>query len=93
VALAAFVAADGDPRETVLGAVAYGRDCDSYAAVAGGIAGAQAGAEALPQDWVATVLAANDGDALLSRAASLAALVEQRHAVCRSVLARVDALL
>lgn len=93
VALAAFVAADGDPRETVLGAVAYGRDCDSYAAVAGGIAGAQAGAEVLPRDWVATVLPANDGDALLSRAASLATLVEQRHAVRRSVMARVDALL
>lgn len=92
VALAAWVAADGDPRETVLGAVAYGRDCDSYAAVAGGIVGAQHGASALPQDWVAVVLTANDGDGLLRRAADLAALVERRHAARGRVHAGVEAL-
>ncbi len=93
VALAAWVAADGDPRESILGAVNYGRDCDSYAAVAGGIAGAQHGAAVLPVDWVATVLTANDGDGLRRRAAALSSLVAARHADRARVHADVDALL
>lgn len=40
VALAMFVAAGGDFRTTVIGAVNYGKACDSYATVAGAIAGA-----------------------------------------------------
>lgn len=93
VALAAWVAADGDPRESILGAVNYGRDCDSYATVVGGIAGAQHGAAALPADWVATVLAANDGPGLCRRAEALSALVARRHAGRARVQTDVDVLL
>lgn len=62
VALAMFLVADGDPRKAIIGAVNYGRDCDSYASVAGAIAGALRGVEVLPADWVATVRAANAYD-------------------------------
>ncbi len=93
IALAAWVAADGDPRESILGAVNYGRDCDSYATVAGGIAGAQHGAAALPADWVSTVLGANDGAGLRRRAEALSRLVASRHAEQARVHADVDALL
>lgn len=55
IALAMFVAAGGDFRSSVLGAVNYGKDCDSYAAVAGALAGAFCGIEAVPDEWIASV--------------------------------------
>lgn len=59
VAVAMLVAADGDFSQSVIGAVNYGRDCDSYATVAGAIAGALGGVDAIPPEWVNTVLAVN----------------------------------
>jgi ADP-ribosylglycohydrolase len=55
VALAMFVAADGDFRAALRGAVNYGKDCDSYAAVAGAFAGARQGLREIPEDWLAAV--------------------------------------
>lgn len=59
VALAMLVAAAGDFEQTIIGAVNYGRDCDSYATVAGAIAGALNGIDAIPEGWLDTVLVAN----------------------------------
>lgn len=42
----------GDVRESILAGVNMGRDTDCVAAVAGGIAGALSGGEALPQKWI-----------------------------------------
>lgn len=53
VALGMLVVARGDWRHTVLGAVNYGRDCDSTATMAGAIAGALG--SAVPEDWAKTV--------------------------------------
>jgi len=53
--LAVFALANGDPREAILTAVNFGRDTDCLAAVAGGLAGALSGVQALPDDWVAQV--------------------------------------
>jgi ADP-ribosylglycohydrolase len=53
--LACFLAADGRPREAILYAVNLGRDTDCKAYVAGGLAGALRGIEAVPADWVDTV--------------------------------------
>ncbi|WP_367323876.1 ADP-ribosylglycohydrolase family protein [Streptomyces sp. HUAS ZL42] len=53
VALGMLVVASGDYRQAVLGAVNYGRDCDSIATMAGAIAGAL-GAP-VPEDWAKTV--------------------------------------
>ena len=59
VALSMFVAADGDLEKSVVGAVMYGRDKDSYASVVGALAGAFRGAKSIRNDWVETVLTAN----------------------------------
>ncbi|MDP2999011.1 MAG: ADP-ribosylglycohydrolase family protein [Bryobacterales bacterium] len=53
--LACFLVADGRPREAILYAINLGRDTDCKAYVAGGIAGAMRGIEALPPEWVEVV--------------------------------------
>ncbi len=59
VALGFCLAAGGDLRSAVLGAVNYGRDADSIATMAGAVCGALGGAGAVPSDWVADVEAAS----------------------------------
>ncbi|MEU9386852.1 ADP-ribosylglycohydrolase family protein, partial [Streptomyces sp. NPDC048279] len=49
VALGMLLVAGGDYRHAVLGAVNYGRDCDSIATMAGAIAGALG--SAVPEEW------------------------------------------
>lgn len=53
VALGMLVVAHGDFRHAVLGAVNYGRDCDSIATMAGAIAGALG--SPVPEDWAKQV--------------------------------------
>ena len=60
--LAIFALSQGDPREAILTAVNFGRDTDCLAAVAGGLCGALAGIEALPEQWVSQVNAATCKD-------------------------------
>ncbi|MDG9715283.1 ADP-ribosylglycohydrolase family protein [Streptomyces sp. DH24] len=57
VALGMLVVARGDWRHAVLGAVNYGRDCDSIATMAGAVAGALG--SAVPEDWAKTVAEAS----------------------------------
>jgi hypothetical protein len=52
IALGMLIATGGDYREAVLGAVNYGRDSDSIAVMAGSIAGAVGGREAVPTEWI-----------------------------------------
>ncbi|MHB9862530.1 ADP-ribosylglycohydrolase family protein [Streptomyces sp. YIM S03343] len=49
VALGMLTVARGDYRQTVLGAVNYGRDCDSIATMAGAVAGALG--SPVPEEW------------------------------------------
>ncbi|MFI8823074.1 ADP-ribosylglycohydrolase family protein [Streptomyces sp. NPDC053431] len=51
IALGMFLVGEGDYRRTVLGAVNYGRDCDSIATMAGALAGALHGESAVPAEW------------------------------------------
>lgn len=53
--LACFMAAKGQPREAIVCAVNLGRDTDCKGYVAGGLAGALRGIDAVPKDWVDTV--------------------------------------
>lgn len=53
--LAVFAITRGDPKEAILVAVNFGRDTDCLAAVAGGLAGALSGVQALPAEWIAQV--------------------------------------
>ncbi|MFC9509784.1 ADP-ribosylglycohydrolase family protein [Streptomyces sp. NPDC057002] len=57
VALGMLLVARGDYRHAVLGAVNYGRDCDSIATMAGAMAGALG--SPIPQDWSKTVAEAS----------------------------------
>jgi ADP-ribosylglycohydrolase len=62
VALGMLVVAGGDYRETVLGAVNYGRDSDSIAVMGGSIAGALGGRAVVPEEWVTRVSEASRMD-------------------------------
>jgi ADP-ribosylglycohydrolase len=53
--LACFFLADGQPKEAILYAINLGRDTDCKAYVAGGLAGALHGIDAIPTEWVDTV--------------------------------------
>jgi ADP-ribosylglycohydrolase len=79
VALGMLLVGAGDYRHTVLGAVNYGRDCDSIATMAGAIVGALHGERAVPKEWSAEVARASRLD-LHAPAASLAAVAREVHA-------------
>lgn len=57
VALGVLLVANGEYRQAVLGAVNYGRDCDSIATMAGALAGALG--SPVPEDWSKTVAEAS----------------------------------
>lgn len=59
IALGYVLAHDGDYRAAVLGAVNYGRDCDSIATMAGAICAGLGGTAVVPADWAAGVAAAS----------------------------------
>jgi len=57
IALAMVLVAGGDHRHAVLGAVNYGRDCDSIATMAGAVTGALG--SPVPDEWAKTVAEAS----------------------------------
>jgi ADP-ribosylglycohydrolase len=58
-ALAMFYFCKGDPKETIIAAVNFGRDTDTIATTAGSIAGAFGGIKSMPTKWVDVCLQAN----------------------------------
>ncbi|WP_371646587.1 ADP-ribosylglycohydrolase family protein [Streptomyces sp. NBC_00597] len=76
IALGMLVVADGAYEGSVLGAVNYGRDCDSIATMAGAIAGALAGVRAVPPVWAKQVAEASRLD-LHAPASALAAVARE----------------
>lgn len=76
VALGMLIAGRGDFRETVLGSVNYGRDCDSIATMSGAIVGALYGESAVPAEWATEVATASRLD-LHAPAAALAAVTRE----------------
>ncbi|NOY82858.1 MAG: ADP-ribosylglycohydrolase family protein [Kiritimatiellaeota bacterium] len=88
VSMGLFCAANGDPRTTIIGAVNYGRDNDSLAGIAGAVAGAFGGIDAIPAEWVETVKEANPELNMEETALSLCEIVvtnlesERRRALC-----------
>ncbi|MFF8957098.1 ADP-ribosylglycohydrolase family protein [Streptomyces sp. NPDC014894] len=76
IALGMLLAGDGDYRRTVLGAVNYGRDCDSIATMAGAVAGALRGEEAVPREWAKRVSGASRLD-LRAPAVELASVARE----------------
>ncbi len=62
IALGFLLVTGGDYRESVLGAVNYGRDSDSIASMAGAISGALGGRSVVPAEWVDAVSEASRTD-------------------------------
>ena len=95
IALGLLVVHGGAFRESVLGAVNYGRDADSIASMAGAIAGALGGPEAVPDEWLQAVATASrmnfDHWAALLGDAALAVL-ERDRVRAEAELRRVAAL-
>ncbi|UQX04926.1 ADP-ribosylglycohydrolase family protein [Streptomyces sp. RerS4] len=76
IALGMLLIADGAYEASVLGAVNYGRDCDSTATMAGALAGALGGEGAVPQAWAKRVAEASRLD-LHAPAATLAEVARE----------------
>lgn len=76
IALGMLLVADGAYETSVLGAVNYGRDCDSIATMAGAIAGALSGGAAVPPAWSGQVAQASRLD-LHAPATALAAVTRE----------------
>ncbi|GAB4546234.1 MAG: ADP-ribosylglycohydrolase family protein [Anaerolineae bacterium] len=93
VALGMLVAAGGDLRQAIIGCVNYGRDNDSYATVAGAIAGALHGTEVIPSEWRETVEAANPEPDMRALAAGLAGVALRQQERRQAVAGAVDRLL
>ena len=92
VAVAMLVLFDADPARTIRACVAYGRDNDSYASVAGAVAGAMHGLQALPEAWVRDVRAANPDLPLDATADRLVEVVRGRTRAARAVLDDLEAI-
>lgn len=76
IALGMLLVADGAYEGSVLGAVNYGRDCDSIATMAGAIAGALSGGSAIPPAWAKQVAEASRLD-LHAPATALASVARE----------------
>ncbi|AQT72040.1 MULTISPECIES: ADP-ribosylglycohydrolase family protein [unclassified Streptomyces] len=76
IALGMLLVADGRYETAVLGAVNYGRDCDSIATMAGAVAGALGGEAAIPAVWAKQVAEASRLD-LHAPAVALAAVARE----------------
>ena len=81
IAFGVLIAARGEYVDSVLGAINIGRDTDTIAAIAGAIAGARVGIDAIPNDWAehireakGTCIHAVAGVDIQSAADSLAAM-------------------
>ena len=92
VALSMFVAAAGDVYQTIVGAVMYGRDKDSYASVAGALAGAFHGVDAIPQAWIQPLIEANPEVDMQAYAGRLSQLIIDHYTTARSNLDDLGAL-
>ncbi|MFF4429083.1 ADP-ribosylglycohydrolase family protein [Streptomyces sp. NPDC001513] len=82
IALGMLLVADGAYEASVLGAVNYGRDCDSIATMAGAIAGALGGEAVVPAVWAKQVAEASRLD-LHAPAAAMAAVAREVFALDR----------
>lgn len=83
VALALVHLAGGDPHRAIVMGANFGRDADTIATMAGGLAGALRGAEALPSAWVERAergAGAGYGDAIERFVALLAQRRDEAHA-------------
>jgi ADP-ribosylglycohydrolase len=92
VALALFYLAAGEPERTIVYGANFGRDADTIASMAGALAGAYAGVDAVPARWVDKVRAESPR-AHEDVARELVAVVRQRLDDLRVHAAAIGAML
>lgn len=92
VALALFALAEGDPTRAITLGANFGCDADTIATMAGGLAGAFRGREAIRPDWVAKA-EASAGQGYEELANTLVALLAERRDEAREMAALLAALL
>lgn len=80
VAWAMLMWTGGDPVATLVECVAYGRDNDSYASVAGALVGALHGRSSLPLEWIQCVERANPSFDFAGACERLLRATQMRHA-------------
>jgi len=93
VALSMFVAANGNLKQSIVGAVMYGRDKDSYASVVGALAGAFHGIDSIPLDWIQPVVDANPEVDMHDYALQITGLIVDDYQSTRTNLDDLAALL
>ena len=79
VPLAMFAHCGGEFLKSVSACVMYARDNDSYASVAGALAGAFNGVDALPGDMIETVIAANPETDMVKLSEGITEIVLAEH--------------
>ncbi len=93
VALAMFVTAEGDFKQAVMGAIMYGRDKDSYASVAGALAGALNGVDGIPKEWIQPVISGNPEVDMYAYSTQLTELIASDYQQARVQINDLGALL
>jgi hypothetical protein len=78
-ALAICAIAGQDTKQTIIGATNIGRDADTIAGIAGELAGALYGIDALPPQWVEKVLELNPNPDMEQMAKDLSNLITKRN--------------
>jgi ADP-ribosylglycohydrolase len=78
-ALAICAIAGADTKQAIIGATNIGRDADTIAGIAGELAGALYGIDALPEPWVKKVLELNPNPDIKKMAEDLSNLVTERN--------------
>ena len=79
VPLSMFVHCGGDFKQSVVASVMYARDNDSYASIAGALAGVYNGDDAIPADWIETVTKANPETDMADLAERLTHIIITEH--------------
>lgn len=93
IAVTFFVLAKGDFTKTVTGCVNFGRDNDSSASIAGAMAGALGGVDAIPSEWVDLVETVNPGPTFRELAQGLCAIIEKECTEKKAVVNQLEQLL
>lgn len=83
-ALAFLVLSKGDGREAILGAINFGRDCDTISGIAAAFCGALKGSDAIPAEWRDEIQRANPEPDIRAYSAEL-------HRLLRANLDRISA--
>lgn len=93
IAFTMFYKAKGNFIDTVEGCVNFGRDNDSSAAVAGAIAGAFNGVDAIPKEWITLVESVNEGPCFEYYAQIITKIIKTKFSVQTKIINNISLLI